>query len=94
MLDDSAPTWVATAAELGTGPDGRVDLGALLQALHAKGHGLVLLEGGPTLAGAFVRAGLVDRVVAYLAPVAAGRRGAVAGGNRDRRRWPTASGST
>jgi diaminohydroxyphosphoribosylaminopyrimidine deaminase/5-amino-6-(5-phosphoribosylamino)uracil reductase len=72
VLDDSAPTWVATAAELGAGPDGRVDLTALLRALHAKGHGLVLLEGGPTLAGAFVRAGLVDRVVAYLAPVLLG----------------------
>jgi diaminohydroxyphosphoribosylaminopyrimidine deaminase/5-amino-6-(5-phosphoribosylamino)uracil reductase len=28
----------------------------------------VLLEGGPTLAAAFIRAGLVDRVVWYLAP--------------------------
>ena len=72
VLDDAAPTWVATAAELGTGADGRVDLGALLKALHAQGRGLVLLEGGPTLAGAFVRAGLVDRVVAYLAPVLLG----------------------
>ena len=42
------------------------------KALHARGRGLVLLEGGPTLAGAFVRAGLVDRVVAYLAPVLLG----------------------
>jgi diaminohydroxyphosphoribosylaminopyrimidine deaminase/5-amino-6-(5-phosphoribosylamino)uracil reductase len=49
-----------------------VDLAALLRALHAKGCGLVLLEGGPTLAGAFVRAGLVDRVVAYLAPTLLG----------------------
>ena len=32
----------------------------------------VLLEGGPTLAGAFVAAGLVDRVVAYLAPALLG----------------------
>ena len=72
VLDDSAPSWVATAAELGTGADGRVDLGALLKALHARGRGLVLLEGGPTLAGAFVRAGLVDRVVAYLAPTLLG----------------------
>ncbi len=28
----------------------------------------VLLEGGPTLAGAFLAAGLVDRVVGYVAP--------------------------
>ena len=32
----------------------------------------VLLEGGPALAGSFVRAGLVDRVVAYLAPALLG----------------------
>jgi diaminohydroxyphosphoribosylaminopyrimidine deaminase/5-amino-6-(5-phosphoribosylamino)uracil reductase len=72
VLDDSAPTWVATAAELGAGPDGHVDLAALLSALHDKGRGYALLEGGPTLAGAFVRAGLVDRVVAYLAPTLLG----------------------
>lgn len=32
----------------------------------------VLLEGGPTLAAAFLRAGLVDEVVAYVAPVLLG----------------------
>ena len=32
----------------------------------------MLLEGGPTLAGAFVAAGLVDRVVGYLAPALLG----------------------
>jgi len=32
----------------------------------------VWLEGGPTLAGAFVRAGLVDRIVTYLAPALLG----------------------
>jgi diaminohydroxyphosphoribosylaminopyrimidine deaminase/5-amino-6-(5-phosphoribosylamino)uracil reductase len=32
----------------------------------------VLLEGGPSLAGAFVAAGLVDRVVAYVAPALLG----------------------
>lgn len=48
---------------------GRVDLGALLARLGAVS---VLLEGGPTLAGAFVEAGLVDRVVAYVAPALLG----------------------
>jgi diaminohydroxyphosphoribosylaminopyrimidine deaminase/5-amino-6-(5-phosphoribosylamino)uracil reductase len=32
----------------------------------------VLLEGGPTLAGAFLRAELIDRVIAYLAPALLG----------------------
>ena len=68
VLDDSAPTWVATAAELGKDPDGGVDLGSLLAGLWERERRLVLLEGGPTLAGSFLRAGLVDRVVSYLAP--------------------------
>jgi diaminohydroxyphosphoribosylaminopyrimidine deaminase/5-amino-6-(5-phosphoribosylamino)uracil reductase len=32
----------------------------------------ILLEGGPTLAGVFLRAGLVDRILAYIAPVLLG----------------------
>lgn len=32
----------------------------------------VLLEGGPTLAGAFLRAGVVDRILAYVAPTLLG----------------------
>jgi diaminohydroxyphosphoribosylaminopyrimidine deaminase/5-amino-6-(5-phosphoribosylamino)uracil reductase len=32
----------------------------------------VLIEGGPTLAGAFLRAGAVDRILAYLAPILLG----------------------
>lgn len=32
----------------------------------------VLLEGGPTVAGAFLRAGLVDRILAYVAPMLLG----------------------
>lgn len=32
----------------------------------------VLLEGGPTLAGAFLRAGAVDRILAYVAPLLLG----------------------
>ncbi|AEB44131.1 bifunctional diaminohydroxyphosphoribosylaminopyrimidine deaminase/5-amino-6-(5-phosphoribosylamino)uracil reductase RibD [Micromonospora maris] len=68
IRDAAARTWIATAAEVGAGPDGGVDLPALLAALHAKGVRAVLLEGGPKLAGAFLAAGLVDRVVGYLAP--------------------------
>ena len=32
----------------------------------------VLLEGGPTLAGAFLRAGAIDRILVYLAPILLG----------------------
>jgi diaminohydroxyphosphoribosylaminopyrimidine deaminase / 5-amino-6-(5-phosphoribosylamino)uracil reductase len=32
----------------------------------------VLIEGGPTLAGAFLRAGVVDRIVAYVGPILLG----------------------
>lgn len=32
----------------------------------------VMLEGGPTLAGAFLRAGVVDRILAYVAPILLG----------------------
>lgn len=44
------------------------DLGAVLDQLGGRGVLQVLVEGGPTVAGAFHRAGLVDRYVVYLAP--------------------------
>ncbi len=53
------------------GPRG-LDVTALLAELHARGIRSVLLEGGPTLAGAFVAAGAVDTVVGYLAPALLG----------------------
>ncbi|MEV4200119.1 bifunctional diaminohydroxyphosphoribosylaminopyrimidine deaminase/5-amino-6-(5-phosphoribosylamino)uracil reductase RibD [Micromonospora globbae] len=68
VRDGAARTWIATAAEVGAGPDGRVDLPALLAELHQRGVRAVLLEGGPRLAGAFLAAGLVDKVVGYVAP--------------------------
>lgn len=48
------------------------DLGVVLDALGDKGVLQVLVEGGPTVAGAFHRAGLVDRYVVYVAPVLLG----------------------
>ena len=82
VRDASAPTWVATAAEVGAGPDGRTDLVALLAALYRRGVRAALLEGGPRLAGAFLAAGLVDRVVGYVAPklLGAGRSALVDAG--------------
>jgi diaminohydroxyphosphoribosylaminopyrimidine deaminase/5-amino-6-(5-phosphoribosylamino)uracil reductase len=40
--------------------------------LYDRGVRHVLLEGGPTLAGAFVEARCVDEVIAYLAPTLLG----------------------
>jgi diaminohydroxyphosphoribosylaminopyrimidine deaminase/5-amino-6-(5-phosphoribosylamino)uracil reductase len=68
VRDAAAPTWIATAAEVGADPDGRVDLPALMTALYARGIRAALLEGGPRLAGSFLAAGLIDQVVGYLAP--------------------------
>ncbi len=58
VLDDAAPTLVSRAA----GP------AELLAELYGRDVRRVLLEGGPTLAAAFLRAGLVDEVVVHLAP--------------------------
>ena len=43
-------------------------LNDLVDRLGAEGATQVLVEGGPAVAGAFVRAGLVDSFVVYLAP--------------------------
>lgn len=53
--------------ELRSGP-----LAEELRALGADGVQSLLLEGGPTLAGAFLRAGLVDKLLLFLAPKLAG----------------------
>ncbi len=69
VLDDAAPTLHLRTH----------DPRAVLDRLCADGVHRVLLEGGPTLTAAFLRAGLVDEVVAYVAPVLLGAgRSAVA----------------
>lgn len=62
ILDSSAETLQLTHR----------DPAAALATLSRLGVRHVWLEGGPTLAAAFVMAGLVDEVVAYLAPVLLG----------------------
>ncbi|MEP6597839.1 MAG: bifunctional diaminohydroxyphosphoribosylaminopyrimidine deaminase/5-amino-6-(5-phosphoribosylamino)uracil reductase RibD [Actinomycetota bacterium] len=62
VLDDAAETLVLdTAAPR-----------FALKALHDRGVRHVLLEGGPTLAGAFVEARCVDEVIVYVAPILLG----------------------
>jgi diaminohydroxyphosphoribosylaminopyrimidine deaminase/5-amino-6-(5-phosphoribosylamino)uracil reductase len=47
---------------------GRLNLARVLLALAERGCNEVLVEAGPTLAGALVAAGLVDELLLYLAP--------------------------
>ncbi|MBB1245851.1 bifunctional diaminohydroxyphosphoribosylaminopyrimidine deaminase/5-amino-6-(5-phosphoribosylamino)uracil reductase RibD [Streptomyces durbertensis] len=88
VLDDTAPTVVFTAEDADAreledagvevlrvpraadGPG--LDLAAVLDALYRRDVRSVLLEGGATLAAAFLSAGLLDRVTGYLAPVLLG----------------------
>jgi diaminohydroxyphosphoribosylaminopyrimidine deaminase / 5-amino-6-(5-phosphoribosylamino)uracil reductase len=58
VLDDAAPTLVSRAGSPA----------ALLAELFDRDLRRVLLEGGPTLAAAFLREGLVDEIVIHLAP--------------------------
>ncbi|WP_338315985.1 bifunctional diaminohydroxyphosphoribosylaminopyrimidine deaminase/5-amino-6-(5-phosphoribosylamino)uracil reductase RibD [Streptomyces bohaiensis] len=72
--DRTAPlAGAADVVRLPRAADGRgLDPAALLAALHRRDVRSVLLEGGPTLAGAWLAAGTVDRVVGYLAPALLG----------------------
>ncbi len=61
------PLPAGSELELRTGP-----LEEELAALAAEGVQSLLLEGGPTLAGSFLRAGLVDKVLLFVAPKLSG----------------------
>lgn len=79
VRDGAAETLVLTGADVDPGGGGHgvgrrgVDPRGALAVLHERGIRSVLLEGGPVVAGAFLDAGLVDRVVAYLAPALLGQ---------------------
>ena len=52
--------------------DGRLDLASLAAELGRRGVMSLLVEGGATVHGAFMAAGLVDRVTVYVAPLLVG----------------------
>ena len=79
VRDEAAETLFLTAADVRRDTLGRLDLGEVLALLHERGTRSLLLEGGPTLAGAFLRAGLVDKVLGYLAPALLGAGSAALG---------------
>ncbi|WP_427792311.1 RibD family protein [Brevundimonas diminuta] len=61
---------LAVAAE-----DGRPAISAVLDALSARGVGSVLIEGGGRVAAAFIRAGAVDAIEWFRAPILLGGEG-------------------
>ena len=70
MDSEKAAALRAAGAEVVVVPDnsGRVDLKALLRNLAERGINEVHLEAGPRLSGVFLKAGLVDEIVVYMAP--------------------------
>ncbi len=50
------------------GADGRIDLRKLLQELARRQCNEVLVEAGATVAGSFLRKGLLDELIVYMAP--------------------------
>jgi len=55
------------------GPDPHLDPATVVAALRSRGHSLILCEGGPTVFGALLGAGLVDELFLTTSPVLAGR---------------------
>lgn len=65
----AAPGDLAWQQRVCAGPDGRVDLAALMELLARDFHcNEVQVEAGPVLTGALLQAGLVDELLLYVAP--------------------------
>ena len=62
------------------GKDGRLDLAAVLKDLAGRGITRLMVEGGPTVAAAFVQADLVDEAALFRSPNPLGRGHRCAGG--------------
>jgi diaminohydroxyphosphoribosylaminopyrimidine deaminase/5-amino-6-(5-phosphoribosylamino)uracil reductase len=81
--DVAQHAWLAAGAKVLTVPPaatgatggGGVDLAATLEVLAGLGVLQALIEGGAALTGSLVEAGLVDRLVTYVAPTVLGRDG-------------------
>jgi diaminohydroxyphosphoribosylaminopyrimidine deaminase / 5-amino-6-(5-phosphoribosylamino)uracil reductase len=87
---DAGPVWLVLAEgtapprdlpqgveiiSVAAGPLGRPDPTAMLAELGRRGLTRVLVEGGARLAGALMKAGLVDRIAWFRAPLALGGDG-------------------
>jgi riboflavin-specific deaminase-like protein len=74
VTHDAAPRRpdLSAVADVLVCGDTRVDLAAALAALHRRGLGQVLCEGGPALFGGLTAADLVDELCLTIAPLLAG----------------------
>jgi len=72
---EAAGATVEVIDEAGLGATGGIDLAEVLARLARRGVLQALVEGGPTVHGGLLDARLVDRVVAYVAPVLLGAGG-------------------
>ena len=70
LLGDRLP-GASTVVSLG--PGGEIDPTAAVGALRARGHRLLLHEGGPHVIGSFFRAGAVDELFLTISPLLTGR---------------------
>jgi len=86
-LDSAAPTWVATPEDadaegadetlhIPSGQQG-LDVRALMRVLAERGIASVLIEGGGTTHASAFEAGIVDKVLFFIAPKVIGGRDAV-----------------
>jgi diaminohydroxyphosphoribosylaminopyrimidine deaminase/5-amino-6-(5-phosphoribosylamino)uracil reductase len=67
--NDKLTDWPAHVELLALGAqDGRIDLNALLRELAKRQCNDVLVEAGATLAASFLRRGLLDEIIIYMAP--------------------------
>lgn len=64
-----------TVIRVHSGADGRPDLGEAVSALESAGLGRLFVEGGGQTAASFLRAGLVDRIEWFRAPMLLGAEG-------------------
>ena len=81
MVGDAAPRHRAQTLETAGAVvvcagsrEGRVDLERMLNELHRRDVRALLVEGGAEVHGAFLAAGLVDRIAAFVAPLLLGGR--------------------
>ena len=79
VSEEQRRAYTQAGAELADFPDGngRVDLPSLMRFLGKQQVTSVLVEGGSSLLGAMFDAGLVDKVIAFIAPMVIGGTGAL-----------------